>query len=132
MINYISNLNPENPKIKDLENLIKSGVIIPDELKNNMKFGTTSLGGLFLEYYSNGHIKNVYRENSKANFSIYIGASGNFGQYNGDNITVKISHKSPIFKMTGIKKATTHDKIIIKLNKIIEANKNLLIESLEA
>lgn len=58
-------------EIKICEEL-KKQITIPEQLKSNMFFSSTSLGGLFLSYFSNIHKKNVYKENSKSHITLYF------------------------------------------------------------
>ena len=79
----ITDVYEEERKIGSLHEKIKDKVKIPDELRDYLKFKTTPLQGLFLDYYSNGGINN-YIENSKAHFAIFIVAYDDFGRYRGD------------------------------------------------
>ncbi|GCD12627.1 hypothetical protein [Clostridium tagluense] len=127
----ITNINGLNMQAIAVENKIKEGVLLPLELQNNLKWSTTSLGGLFLEYWSNGHKRNVYNENSKVALRIHISVEDNFGICKGEFGTINVMRKRGL-KMIGVKKDTTISKLIIKLNKWILENKELMVNLIEA
>ena len=122
----ITDVYEEERKIGSLHEKIKDKVKIPDELRDYLKFKTTSLQGLFLDYYSNGGI-NDYIENSKAHFSIFIVAYDDFGRYRGDLLQMFIE-KSSYFKGSGVRKPVSSDVIITKLQRFIDNNMPVMLE----
>ena len=123
----IYNVNGVDPRVKELEDNIRKAIVIPEELKDYLKFSTTSLGGLFLSYYSNGGINN-YKENSKMQFSIQICVENSFGKYRGDLVTMEVDRNPKYFKMSGVKKPISSSKIIPKIQKIIDNNKQAMLD----
>ena len=122
----IIDIYEEERKIGALHEKIKDNVKIPDELRDYLKFKSTTLQGLFLDYYSNGEI-NDYIENSKAHFSIFIVAYDSFGRYRGDLLQMFIE-KSSQFKGSGVRKPVSSDVIITKLQKFIDKNMETMLE----
>ena len=122
----IYNINGIDSEKQKLEDKIRKAIVIPEELKKYLYFSTTSLGGLFLNYDSNGGI-GTYRENSKARFSIFINVENRFGEYVGDLVTLEVNKDRRFFKGTGIRKPVSSDKAIAKLKKFLCNNMQAML-----
>lgn len=114
----------------DLENKVKESIKIPNELKDVMKFTTTSLGGLFLNYWSNLK-KGGYKENSKKYFVINLHLELKYSSYVGDIGTMEMYQLRDLPLLRGFKKPVEAEKIIKRVNDYIQKNKQLLIDAIE-
>jgi hypothetical protein len=127
----ITRLEKEHEKTIELENKVKEGILIPVELKENLRFSKGCLGSLFLEFWSNQHKKNVIYQNSKVSFCMMIDMELRYCQYIGDVGNLEMTRNRNLPKMMGFKKATEAQKIIKRINDYINKNKEVLINSIE-
>ena len=123
-------------RTKELEQKVKGLVEIPLALKQNLKFSTTSLGGLFLSYYSNIHKENVYKENSKMYFMIQIDCELKYNSYVGEIGTLEcntgnLRNFEEMNYIRGFRKPTDIMKIIKRLNDYISKYKHTMIINIE-
>ena len=126
----IYNINPIDKRIIELENLVKSKINIPPELANNIKWRTTSLGGIFLDYCSNWNAP-VTILNAKSSLFIYFDTCNGGGGYDGENIGFEAIRCYNVPKLIGVKKKISVDKAVDKINKYLEKNKQVLIDTIE-
>lgn len=118
----VRNTKSIDDRITKLEERIKDLVKIPDSLKPNLRFETTSLGGLFLEFSSEVG-SNLAVMNSKHKITIYIVTSSNSGEYRGDIATLEVSHARAVKKPRQIKTLSSPETIAKAINKWIDANR---------
>ena len=132
----ITRLGQADTRTKVLEDKIKGLVEIPVVLKRNLQFSTTSLGGLFLSFYSNIHKKNVYKENSKMYFMIQINCEMKYNSYVGEIGTLEcntgnLRNFENMKYIRGFKKPTDVTKIIKRLNDYIDKHRHTMTINIE-
>ncbi|MNL91258.1 hypothetical protein D3C81_09890 [compost metagenome] len=81
-------------KLQEFEDRIRKEIKIPDELRNNLVLGTTSLGGVFLQFASDTR-NNLTVLNSAYTFKIFFTVNAKFNIYVDDTtgLDVIISNK---------------------------------------
>lgn len=116
--------------VKLLEQAIRQLIVIPNGLENNIRFSTTGLGGVFIEYRSDSR-GGVASMNSDTQFTIMFMNTDGFGHYIGDNIGVEMTYCRNIKSMRGIKKLQPYEKVVAKVNKWMQDNREYLISCIQ-
>lgn len=116
--------------VQSLEEAIRSSVRIPVSLSNNIRFRTTGLGGVFIEYKSDSR-GGVASMNSTTQFTIMFITTDGAGRYTGDNIGVEMTHCINIKSMRGIKKLQPYEKVVAKVNKWLSDNESYLFNCIQ-
>jgi hypothetical protein len=104
-------------KVKEtiaLEEKVKKEIHFPNSLKNNMKFTTTSLGGLFLQFVG-----------KRGRFTRDLNCETKYSKYVGDIGTLSIDrYNTPTLR--GFKKPTDINQVIKRVNDYLSKNEQIL------
>lgn len=123
-------------KLLEFEDRIRKEIKIPDELRNNLVLGTTSLGGVFLQFASDTR-NNLTVLNSKYTFKIFFTTNAKFNVYVDDTtgLDVLISNK---FKgvegfkiLRGMNVRKDYKIVTKKVNDWMNSNRKVLYSVIE-
>lgn len=113
------------------EQLIMNELIIPEFLRANMRFSTTGIGGLFLEYASNNK-GGVATLNSKVSFKISFDTCTKHNTMYPMNLAgCEMYRTHNIRAMMSILQPVNYMEVVKRVNNWIYKNKALLANSIE-
>lgn len=115
-------------RIVQLEDVIRSNILIPQSLASNCKVTTTGMGGVFIEFYSN-LASSLKARNSEVQFRIMFDTTLNNGKFEGTDIGVEMyTHRGIPAPLRAIKKKKPYAEVIIKVNRWLADNELYLFD----